>query len=114
MKYLPYVFLIFILSILVIVSVIPDKNQGSADGYQQYLIVNYPWKSHENTINIILESHGLLVEEGAFSFLLITASNNANFIKNAYMNGAFLVLDPIVKGSCYRQSKNKMVSDNHV
>ena len=106
-KLLPYIFLGISVLIITVIGVLPvhvDKNAPSA---QQYLIISSPWSLEKEAINIAIQSDGHPIDEGAFSFMVIVSSDRADFIHNAYKHGAFLVLNPVIKGGCFRRTFNQ-------
>lgn len=109
-KYLPYIFLSLSILIVTVVGVWPAKIDLSKNISAQYLIIGSPWASdNREIIDIAVNASGNPIDQGLFSFMLIVASDNPDFISRAYDNGAFLVLNPFIKGGCIRRSPNHFV-----
>ncbi|NIT60354.1 MAG: hypothetical protein GWN00_30370, partial [Aliifodinibius sp.] len=77
-------------------SVMPAQS-ADTEKLTQYWITAAPWQN-KDIYDVALISGASLVRENIYG--VIVASNDPDFTQTAYKNGAFLVLNPIVKGSC--------------
>lgn len=106
-KFGSYIFLVLVFFTFLAVSILPERVDEGQIKTAQYLVIYSPWNTENQNIEKLVKSSGNPVDQGAFPFIYITASRNTDFVHDAYQNGALLVLNPVIKGGCFRISTNK-------
>lgn len=72
---------------------------GASKG--RYLVIAAPWTNLAQTINLITDADGGLVETGRFQNIAIAASPSAGFAARARDSGAWLVLPSPTDAGCF-------------
>lgn len=64
-------------------------------------VISPPWWSQRDTMDLITRANGFLVRQGAWSWVVIAASTDRDFIGQLYAAGAWIVADPVAAGGCF-------------
>ena len=94
---------------MAVTAMIPLSRDRADESAQQYAVVYSPGTSHIESMKKLIRAGGEPVRPGVFDFIIIGSANNEDFTKAAYRNGAWLVFDPAIRGSCLSVSKNSFV-----
>lgn len=97
--------LLFLVTLLIGVSIMAHPPQNDSDKLEQYAVIFPPSLSKTQTFKMVVESGGYPVRKGATNFIIISASNNPDHIKELKKHGALLVFDPVIKGACISEDK---------
>lgn len=109
MRFLPYLFLLFVVSLISLATLWPERAQARGD-YHDYLVVMSPHFDFQDVYLALLRTQARPVSAlSTLPFAIRVESDDPAFIEQAYANGAWFVLKPVVSGGCIGQSRNSFV-----